>query len=116
MNDEILQLKKRIAELERINAELLRENSALKAKPPKETQQAVDNSTRILQYFFDNPQTLITSQIATRFNLTQSAAQYHLDHLVANGFLTLSKTRDATNATGYTISPTGRAVLTGKPR
>jgi Fic family protein len=117
MNEEVTQLKKRIAELERMNAELVRENAALKGKPQKETRQKRDQATEILNSFFESSQPLTASQVAARFNLSQSAAQYHLDHLVANGFLTLSgsykEARSGGNSIGYAITPLGRTVITG---
>jgi len=118
VNDEITKLKGRIAELERMNAELVRENAALKGKPQKETQpqQGGDRTRAILQYFFENPQSLTSSQVAARFNLTQSTAQYQLDHLVANGFLTMARATDSRaggSTTGYRLTPTGRSIITG---
>jgi Fic family protein len=122
VNDELTKLKARIAELERINAELARENAALKGKPTKETarepQQGGDRTRAILQFFFDNPQSLTTNQVAARFKLTQSTAQYHLDHLVANGFLTVASAaepRTGAKATGYRLTPGGRSIITGAP-
>jgi predicted transcriptional regulator len=120
VNDELTKLKARIAELERINAQLVRENAALKGKgkPPKETQpqQGGDRTRAILQFFFESPQSLTTTQVAARFNLSQSTAQYHLDHLVANGFLTLARStepRTGASITGYRLTPSGRAIITG---
>jgi predicted transcriptional regulator len=112
MNHEMMKLKERIAELERMNAELLRENAALKAKPQKEkeTQQGVDKTSEILQHFFNNPQNLPASQVAGRLNLTQSVAQYHIDRLIAKGFLTVTSSG---NTTGYMITPRGREVVMG---
>jgi len=112
MSDELAQLKKRIAELERVNAELVRENSALKGKPQAGVQQNRDKSSQILLLLNQNSQAMTTNQVATRLNLTQSLAQYHLDHLVASGFVTL---RSAGNITGYTITPQGREVILGGP-
>jgi len=112
MNDEIKQLKDRIAELERKNAELVRENAALKAKPQKETKQgSFDKGREILHYFFDNPQAMTASQVASRFSVTQSIAQYHIENLVTGGFLSVGRTSG--NATGYVITPSGRAVILG---
>jgi len=112
MSEETIQLKKRIAELERINAELVRENAALKSNPQPPIQQSRDKSTQILQLLNQNSQAMTTSQVATRLNLIQSLAQYHLDHLVASGFVTLSSTG---STTGYTITPQGREIILGVP-
>jgi hypothetical protein len=120
MNDEVIKLKQRIAELERVNTQLVRENAALKGKPqketPKETLQTGDKTRAILQFFFETPQSLTTSQVAARFNLTQSAAQYQLDHLVANGFLTVSSAPDPRTGgktTGFRLTPAGRSIIAG---
>ena len=116
MNGELMQLKKRIAELERINAELVRENSALKGKPQKEPQQGSDKTMQILQFFFKYPQNFTASQIAAHFSITQSAAQYHLDRLVLAGQLTtaqnLTEQRTTGKTVGYVITPLGRAAIT----
>ena len=112
MNDEIAQLKKRIVELERVNAELMRENEALKGKdkPQSETQQSRDKPTQILQYLCENRLAVTTSQIASRVNITQSLAQYHLDHLTTNGFVTRSSSG---GTTGSAITARGRELLMG---
>jgi DNA-binding MarR family transcriptional regulator len=115
MNDELMQLKRRIAELERINAELVRENSALKAKPHKQTQQGGDKTMEILRFLFNNPQNFTASQIAAHFSMAQSAAQYHLDRLVLGGQVTtaqnLTEQRTSGNAVGYVITPVGRGAI-----
>jgi DNA-binding MarR family transcriptional regulator len=116
VNDEVIKLKQRIAELERVNAQLTRENAALKGKPQKEAQQTGDKTRAILQFFFETPQSLTTSQVAARFNLTQSAAKYQLDHLVANGFLTVSSAADPRTGgktTGFRLTPAGRSIIAG---
>src|SRR5690349_10974964 len=60
VNDEVIKLKQRIAELERVNAQLTLENAALKGKPQKEAKQTGDKTRAILQFFFETPQSLTT--------------------------------------------------------
>jgi len=103
MNNEMIQLKNRIAELERINAELVRENLTLKAKPQKETLQGSDKTMQILQFFFTNPQNLTASQIAAHFCIARSAAQYHLDRLVLAGQLTTAQNLTEQRTSGNTV-------------
>jgi DNA-binding MarR family transcriptional regulator len=118
MNNELGQLKNRIAELERQNQELRREVAALKGQPQREIlRSSGDKGRDILQYFLDNPQNLTATQVASRLKLTQSVAQYHLDRLVLLGHLTtaqnLTEVQSTGNRVGYLITPQGRAAITG---
>src|SRR5208337_1059997 len=83
MSNDIDALKARISELEE-------ENAALKANRKKDIQDKLKREIwEVLNYFFDLPATatVITSQIASHFRLTDNAAQYYLDSLVACGFI-----------------------------
>jgi len=109
MNDEIRELKKRIAELEA-------ENAALRAQSKNELQYIVDpKAKQILKYLFDNPQNMTAAQIAAHCGIPKSVADFHLDTLLAAGRVAvqqnLSEFRTTGNTTGFILTPLGRAVI-----
>ena len=109
MNDEIRELKKRIAELEA-------ENAALKAQSKNELQYIVDPKARqILKYLFDNPRNMTAAQIGAHCGIPKSVADFHLDTLLAAGRVAvqqnLSEFRTTGNTTGFILTPLGRAMI-----
>jgi predicted ArsR family transcriptional regulator len=109
MNDEIRELKKRIAELEA-------ENAALRAQCKNELQFIVEPKARqILKYMFDNPRNMTANQIAAHCGIPKSAADFHLDTLLAAGRVAveqnLSEFRSTGNTNGFVLTPLGRATI-----
>ena len=112
MSIDIDALKARISELEE-------ENAALKANRKKDIQDKLKREIwEVLNYFFDLPATatVITSQIASHFRLTDNAAQYYLDSLVACGFIAnipnpISTFRSGLAGFFYVMTPHGRGFV-----
>ncbi len=81
--EEVALLTKRVAQLETDNANL--EAKLQKLRP---VNGALDPQTRdILKFYFDHPDGLTSEQVARRFNLSKSAADYHVDVLFKRKFL-----------------------------
>ena len=105
MNDEIRELKKRIAELEA-------ENAALKAQSKNELQYIVDpKAKQILKYLFDNPRNFTAAQIAAHCGIPKSVSQTRL--AVASRFHAVPSAGTALGAPTIAVTRAAQASSSG---
>jgi predicted Rossmann fold nucleotide-binding protein DprA/Smf involved in DNA uptake len=107
------------AELVSQNAKLERKLAALKADPEQQMENPLEKEKwKILQYFFDTAENLTAGNIGSNFGIKTNVVQFHLDGLIAAGFIeerqNIRELRTTGNKIGNIITPAGRDAIIGR--
>jgi len=105
LRDQLGQLRSQIQVLQSENEKLKAELSSLQ---PKQNGLG-DETLKVLQLFFDNGGDMSIEHLAHHFHFQQSVAEFHVDILMAKGFLSQTRVGYGDSSGAFGLTREGRA-------